>query len=740
MRRTLLISAWALLAACGESTTFIGPRAGAQSVLVLASGTPITGLAASFGESFDPLRLNFARAPDELVVAYYARPLSSLGLTPGPLSSAPEPAVGLPTPALLERATPGHELSPVEAGVIPETFSSFRIAAPDLLGCFGADACLIDGTCTAPCPPRAAVAPAAMANLPQALPCPPGWSETSVSFPFDGAQETAVSCDERSQCTGTAVPFVGVGCQELDDCVNPRTISPGPAVRFVAPGGVGDGSTAQSPLGSIAAAISAGASTVALALGALEAPPELTDSIRLVGACARGTRIFGAGTQGLLIRSGRAGLVGLEVDLGITLSAGATLSLDRALLRGRVESFGRLEGRHTLIEGGAAGIRGRQGTVVLTEVVLHDAMSAGLSMTSGSTATIERVRVIGGGSPGLESSGRVVARELVMEGLAGVGLAIEGGILELDRGSFRGFRNGGGAPTSLAISLTRSVSRLSGVLVDDVDLRGILAEEGRFQASDLMVRDIHDLGTGASVLGIQLQGPAADLRRVFTVGRMNGIVIGGDTSTATITDYIAVTAESGTRASGIIMTGPGNLLVQRAAFAARDLGLEMANLAGARLRFEDIRCDGTNVCLQLLTYAGPIKVEIERLDSLNSVEAALFEPAGQRMLGLAEGATVFAYDIVARSTQGARQRATARLVDLDNAAILHLERFALAGAFEAGIVLPWPSQQTFRDGSVTAAKVGVSVRVTGGAPPTDYSGILERVDLQGNDAKFELLR
>jgi hypothetical protein len=110
-------------------------------------------------------------------------------------------------------------------------------------------------------------------------------------------------------------------------------------------------------------------------------------------------------------------------------------------------------------------------------------------------------------------------------------------------------------------------------------------------------------------------------------------------------------------------------------------------------------------------------------------------------LGLGEGARLTIRDLVARSELGDQLRSTPRLIDLDAGVQLYVERFFVEGASEAGIVLPWPSMQSFRDGTVRNAPVGVSVRVLEGrAPPTDFGPIFEHIRVEATDQRFQVLR
>lgn len=699
----------------------------------MASGKPITGIAAELSDDFDPLRLELPSAPDELVVGYYARPLGALGLAPGPLSSAPEPAVVPPLPDFFELQTPGQKLSPLAAGIIPETWTNFRVPAPDLLGCFGADACLVDGACTSPCPPPTPINPAAAVALPSFMPCPSGWTEANTSFHFQGVAQEVIACDSLSAgCSGDALPFVGEGCQALDDCAHPPVIQPGPGVRFVAPGGSGDGSTPGAPLGTIAAAIAAGASTIALGLGDLALPSRFDRDVRLIGICAANTRLIGGGSAEI---NARVFAAHLEVASALSVRAGANLALARVRLGQALSSAGQLVIDHALITGR---LDIQAGSAKLSGVVFRDNAQGAVAGGAGSTINIERTRLLRGIGPGIEAHGDLSARELVVEEVDGVGLRMAGGALELDQAVFRG-RSAIGDP-GLGLELIGANSSLHHLYVETVNAYGIRVDRGQVTGADLVLKDARTAAAPTTNAVIGASDAALALGRVLIFGRSAGLVLDGSAGTATVTDYAAIAADSGSRQDGLAFHAQGHLLAQRLELVLQGSALAVTSSGRAHARFEDVRCDAVHMCLYLQGDAGTT-VEIERMESLNTAQATIHELAGTNQAGVGAGAKLQVRDLVARATVGDQGRSAPHLLDVDSSVALDVQRFSLSGAFGPAIILPWPSQHHYADGAVSGSVVGVSIQVAVGAsPPADYSGILERVKAAGNDTRFELLR
>ena len=233
---------------------------------------------------------------------------------------------------------------------------------------------------------------------PQLTPCPEGWREVAVDILEEGDQ---IVCDPWPEtglevCAGVETHLPGeAGCRPVGSACPegdwPENADGSALVAdlYVSPDGGGDGSSPDSPLGSLEAALDAlGAlglaegevPVVALSKGSHAAGLSLDQDLSLVGACAEGTWI----TDPIVAKGASLGLQDLSFteDEAIAVeTTGGDLSV-----RGVAVSGAKFSGIRT----------------VDTEVVLSDVVVRGTWAASATYSKVGAVWVTGGS---LEASG-----------------------------------------------------------------------------------------------------------------------------------------------------------------------------------------------------------------------------------------------------------------------------------------------------------------------------------------------
>ncbi len=126
--------------------------------------------------------------------------------------------------------------------------------------------------------------------------CRPGWTSTTldnggtICEPWPTGTREVCASPTAMQLPGTS------GCVEVGEACPagdwPEAL-PASGVWYVAPGGTGDGTSAETPMGSVAAAVAAAGpgDTVALAKGTYDEAVTVTGQVTIRGACAAETKL-----------------------------------------------------------------------------------------------------------------------------------------------------------------------------------------------------------------------------------------------------------------------------------------------------------------------------------------------------------------------------------------------------------------------------------------------------------------
>lgn len=340
------------LAGCGETLWLTPPVADDTASLVVAieRAGRVRLFAVDSQEDFQVdvgLDTEFA-----VTVLAYGRPLTELGLNPGPLELvAPGESGGqLPTPQQVYVADVGRGGSFAGwevAGALPPTIAAVRFRTTSVERCLIAGGCFPDrggssGTplCVSPCPspPRDPMPPVAP-NLRRPA-APAGWIRTSsagLSWDRPGVEGPCPASEFRTP----AAP----DCAPIDTCVDTNFRPAGLRARYVdpnAPAG-GDGREAA-PYRTLAEAYAAGATEIALARGTHGVRAWPAYPVRLVGVCAGETTLAVASTAQL---DHDVELSHLTVRQSLRLQLAAALTANAVMLASpvRIEAGGRLAAR-----------------------------------------------------------------------------------------------------------------------------------------------------------------------------------------------------------------------------------------------------------------------------------------------------------------------------------------------------------------------------------------------------------
>ena len=256
------------------------------------------------------------------------------------------------------------------------------------------------------------------ADYPENIACP------TLPAPPQLEDGTDFSEWERSQCPAGAMPDFGKpGCIVIGDpCPEgdwPEDL-PTDNIRYVTPGGTGDGLTQETAAGSIQAMLSATASgtTIALSKGRFEEHFEIARRQHVVGACARDTVIAGldasrqqvvgitgtgessfryvtvtGSTEGVAVieTAGPVTIEGVIVErvseLGLRIAEASEVEASMLVVRDTLSGPSRAEGRGIRVLGGSM-LKLSQGLVIDNHLV-------GLSVSGASRAELSEVTVLG---------------------------------------------------------------------------------------------------------------------------------------------------------------------------------------------------------------------------------------------------------------------------------------------------------------------------------------------------------
>ncbi len=298
------------------------------------------------------------------------------------------------------------------------------------------------------------------------LPCPTAWREvyTPTSdlacdpWPEGGRQ----ACAEPGQAHLPGTP----GCAAIGSSCDPSgwptslPVSGGAGVWYVRPGGGGDGSSAEAPLPTIAAALAVAqpGDTLALAAGTYDEAVALDAAVSasaLVGACPEQTVLTrsACGAEGAVVR----------------VPAGSSASLADLSVAGAP----------------CAGIAAEAASVHLEGVALHDLGGAGITASAGASVVAERLVARNTGGDAVTARASTVdlaGASLASESGAGVRVTGPGAHLTVEDTAF----GGGGVALNVAEGASGTLRR---VVVDDVGGGGLRAadRETALTAADLVV-------------------------------------------------------------------------------------------------------------------------------------------------------------------------------------------------------------------------------------------------------------
>jgi hypothetical protein len=356
--------------------------------------------------------------------------------------------------------------------------------------------------------------------------CPQGWAADPILTDRKVAFEACKPPPLPESCPAGTMPVVGhTECQPLGDACPAGEYSdqlpPGAGVVYVRPGGTGDGSAPDRPLGSINQAVAAAprGGVVALARGTYAEQVQIDRPLTVLGACSTGTTIMGSTpTNGSVVAT-------VEVRPASQPPAGAPITLAVTLRNIHVTGpriglrvlAARLTASGLWIDGASAvGVDGEFGA----EVMLSDALVEGtvpdaglgidgLGIFAGSgMMVLERVAVQGNGDAGIslgpDGDGATVVAELT-------------DVLVRDNGSRTPTETAGiGLTCATTAILTRTVlARNSevGILIGQDPSK--CRQAPKVALTDVVITDTAALADGSKGWGLTCEGRSqATLRRV----------------------------------------------------------------------------------------------------------------------------------------------------------------------------------------------------------------------------------
>jgi hypothetical protein len=376
---------------------------------------------------------------------------------------------------------------------------------------------------------------------------------------------------------------IGDPCPEGDWPENLPTSN----VKYVTPGGTGDGSSPQNAAGSIQQMVSGSSSgaTIALSKGTFNEAIEVRGAQNIIGACARDTVIQGppgsvwsdatvkfsgvgdASLKNVTVTGNRAGIVIYENQNPITIS-GVVIEAVKGL--GLFMENGQAEIDRIIIQdtqGQADGTTGQ-----------------GIQMNSGSTLTLSRALLSGNRDVGMfvaSEDTTVTASDVVIEntqsaadGTGGRGIGVQGGAsLTLSRALLSGNRDVGMQVSSAGTTVT---------------------------ASDVVIENTQSAADGTYGRGINVRkGATLTLSHALLSGNCEvGMVVSHAGTTVTGSDVVIENTQSqadGILGRGIDVQEGASLTLFRALLSGnRDVGMFVSH-AGTTVAASDIVIENTKV-------------------------------------------------------------------------------------------------------------------------------------------------
>jgi hypothetical protein len=445
------------------------------------------------------------------------------------------------------------------------------------------DACMV-----APAPPEA----------PRLVdwPCPPGWEQVdthavSAAELADGYAPAVKACAPPAlpaSCPPGQRPTLGSSsCKVVGDACPSGDFAPAPAgaVLYVKAGATGNGSSAASPLGTIAAALTAATAgtTILIGKGSYTEYLPVVRAVTLLGACAEQTTIVApsrSATRGTIDVGAVATVKNLTVT-GPRPGVWVSNTADFARLEGVVISAAELVGLF-VSDNGKAELSDVQ--VIDTRVDPADSsLGRGVQVRSGgqvrgSGVAVEKNRDVGVTLDGVGITFAVddlIVRDTQSETASrayGLGLEVRyGARATLNRVLLEKNRN----------SELVSDQPGSSVKLTDAVLQDTLPQENNNQ-----------YGGGLEAA----PGVTIDLTRVLIRrNRATGVRIGGAAFTATdlaVTDT-APRANDNTQGLGLVMDQVGTAVITRGVFANNHIAHLLAAARGNRLTLTDVRLYGS---------------------------------------------------------------------------------------------------------------------------------------------------
>lgn len=367
---------------------------------------------------------------------------------------------------------------------------------------------------------------AGLVVAPPTFSCLDGWTPVTLD---DGA----TVCEpwpngEREDCaSATATHLPGTaGCVEIGAACPadgwPAEL-PATGVWFVAPGGEGDGTSADTPLGALAAAIAAAADgdTIALAAGDYDEAVTITGEVTIRGACAAETRLT-ASTIG--------------EDEAVVTVTGGTLTMSDLQVS----------------DASGMGIQGTDAVLTLEGLAVLRNTTGNLVVTS-SSATLSGALLAGGvasadGTGGygiLATGGDVRIAETALLGNTTAALYAAGASVDVSATVLAGTAStpadGTGGYSIRVVEDTRLT--VAGVVVEGGHDDGVRCEDSACTVADLVVRDVASNGEITSAIALIVYSATLSAERVWIerAGYAGVVSVhdeGGATVGLTLTDVV----------------------------------------------------------------------------------------------------------------------------------------------------------------------------------------------------------
>lgn len=460
------------------------------------------------------------------------------------------------------------------------------------------------------------------------LTCRAGWTATALESgaticePWpSGAREVCASPTAMQLPGEAACAEVGAECPQGEW---PADL-PAEGVWYVAPGGNGDGASADSPLGALAAAVEAAAAgdTIALAKGSYDGSVSISDDLTLRGACAAETTLTAAAIPetGAVI-SLLGGTLVLR-DLQITGATGQGLSATGGALEAAGVAFLGNTGQNVALQDVTASI--------------SDALVAqGSARPSDGT--------LGYGISAVRGS--LTLRDAALLQNTGIGLRLKDGAATIDnllvaetRPRTVDNQMGGGVELQGTAAAT-----VAGLVVEDVYSHGIAAvDQATFTVVDSVVRRVAPAAdNGEEGYGLKVYNEAeGEVEAAFfdQYGVAGVLVYAGaddevdDTLTTALADVVLQGGVRPDAASaggyGVVVNGPRALTLNRVLCADNE-GDAVAVEAGAQANITDLRAlrSGLDGVVGAGVFVRDATVILERAALVDNAGTSLYATEG----------------------------------------------------------------------------------------------------------------